>query len=187
MVRSLSYSQLLAGSLAATLFVGCHSWSGGAYPFQSTSRVPPPATGSYQVPSSYYNNTGGNVSQVYQGSAPVAANPASAANGSLPAENGFTNTVQPAGYSATAGGMPPVTAAPAGFSSGANAGFGAPATANASGFTYSATPSAPPPIGAPAVGNPVANSPPAVGNPSVPASTASFSDSGDVPSLQWQP
>lgn len=48
-------------------FTGCQSWSTGGYPLQNPSRVQPPSTGAYQVPSTYYNNTGGQVSQLYQG------------------------------------------------------------------------------------------------------------------------
>jgi hypothetical protein len=35
---------------------GCQTWSNGAYPLQNVSRVPPPGTGSYQMPNGYYNN-----------------------------------------------------------------------------------------------------------------------------------
>ena len=42
---------------------GCQSWQGG-YPLSNPARVPPPGTGTYQVPSGYYNNTGGQVSQM---------------------------------------------------------------------------------------------------------------------------
>lgn len=38
-------------------FTGCQSWQGAAFPLPNASRVPPPATGSYQLPSGYYNNS----------------------------------------------------------------------------------------------------------------------------------
>lgn len=49
----------------ATCLVGCRAWTGG-YPLQSPARVQPPGTGTYQVPSSYYNQAGANVSTNYQ-------------------------------------------------------------------------------------------------------------------------
>lgn len=51
-----------AGICLASL-TGCQSWQGG-YPLSNPARVPPPGTGTYQVPSGYYNNTGGQVSQM---------------------------------------------------------------------------------------------------------------------------
>lgn len=37
---------------------GCQSWSQMSQSMPTASRVPPPGTGTYQVPSSYYNNQG---------------------------------------------------------------------------------------------------------------------------------
>lgn len=42
---------------ACLSFTGCQSWQGAAFPLPNASRVPPPATGSYQLPSGYYNNS----------------------------------------------------------------------------------------------------------------------------------
>lgn len=49
----------VVGWVLASLAVsvsGCQSWSQVAQGIPSGSRVPPPGTGTYQVPSSYYNN-----------------------------------------------------------------------------------------------------------------------------------
>jgi hypothetical protein len=35
---------------------GCQSWSGMGAPMQASTRVPPPATGSYNLQGAYYNN-----------------------------------------------------------------------------------------------------------------------------------
>ena len=43
--------------LLAVSVAGCQSWSPGAFPLQNMSRVPPPGTGTYQLPSGYYNNS----------------------------------------------------------------------------------------------------------------------------------
>ena len=42
---------------SAVSLSGCQSWSGGTFPLQSQTRVPPPGTGTYQLPNGYYNNT----------------------------------------------------------------------------------------------------------------------------------
>lgn len=50
------------GCVLASLAVsvsGCQSWSQVSQGIPSGSRVPPPGTGTYQVPSSYYNNGAG--------------------------------------------------------------------------------------------------------------------------------
>ncbi len=44
---------LIAVSLS---FSGCQSWQGAAFPLPNATRVPPPGTGTYQLPSGYYNN-----------------------------------------------------------------------------------------------------------------------------------
>ena len=87
-------------ALSVTTLTACQSWSPAGTPLNNPARVPPPGTGTYQVPSAYYNNSGGNLSQVYSGSDPVAmqqampaAGFAAAADGGLPASN-----VQPAAY-----------------------------------------------------------------------------------------
>lgn len=52
--RSLVTCSLVALSLTA--MCGCQTWSTGGYPLQNVSRVPPPGTGTYQLPNGYYNN-----------------------------------------------------------------------------------------------------------------------------------
>lgn len=61
MVRRVSGVFLATCMAAACLAVasGCQSWSQMGQGIPSGSRVPPPGTGTYQVPSSYYNNTSG--------------------------------------------------------------------------------------------------------------------------------
>ena len=120
-------------SLALFGLTGCQAWYGGGYPLQSNSRVPPPGTGSFQVPSTYYNNAGGSVSQVVQGvptnsvaasamNAPQASQGMAATNMTqalpstsqnargFPVANPMNNAVQPAGYVApSAGGQMPAS------------------------------------------------------------------------------
>lgn len=43
--------------LLAAGICGCQTWAPGAFPMQNPSRVPPPGTGTYQLPSGYYNST----------------------------------------------------------------------------------------------------------------------------------
>ncbi len=45
-----------------TATVGCQSWQGGGFPVQNATRVPPPGTGTYQLPTGYYNNTNASTS-----------------------------------------------------------------------------------------------------------------------------
>ncbi len=51
--KQLFYSALL---IAITHAVGCQSWQGASFPLQNSTRVPPPGTGTYQLPTGYYNN-----------------------------------------------------------------------------------------------------------------------------------
>lgn len=36
---------------------GCQSWQGANFPVTNATRVPPPGTGTYQLPNGYYNST----------------------------------------------------------------------------------------------------------------------------------
>lgn len=94
-ILRLSRSLLLASaSLGLIACSGCQSWSNG-YPMQSPARVAPPATGSFQVPSGYYNP---NNSVTYQGA------PTGPSNPGIPA----TTVTQPAGYVQPAGYSAPI-------------------------------------------------------------------------------
>lgn len=53
-VRTFFDWTLIAACLS---FSGCQSWQGAAFPLPNTTRVPPPGTGSYQLPNGYYNNS----------------------------------------------------------------------------------------------------------------------------------
>ncbi len=46
----------LTASLLGVCLSGCQSWQSGGFPLQNTTRVPPPGTGTFQVPNAYYNN-----------------------------------------------------------------------------------------------------------------------------------
>jgi hypothetical protein len=52
-----SRNRAIALAAGCLLFCGCQSWSGGALNMQNATRVPPPGTGTYQLPPGYYNNT----------------------------------------------------------------------------------------------------------------------------------
>lgn len=107
---------ILLAACSVVGFTGCRAWTGG-YPLQSPSRVPPPGTGTYQVPSNYYNNPG-TVSQAYSGGATNVA--ASNLNTGYPATNlvpatgvapgtanAFGNApVQPASFTTPTGSAP---------------------------------------------------------------------------------
>lgn len=54
MLRSLSIYSIACSMI---FLCGCQTWSNGGYPLQNVSRVPPPGTGTYQLPNGYYNNT----------------------------------------------------------------------------------------------------------------------------------
>lgn len=51
--KQLFYCALLF-TIATT--VGCQSWQGASFPMQNATRVAPPGTGTYQLPTGYYNN-----------------------------------------------------------------------------------------------------------------------------------
>ena len=98
-----SKSAVLACCLGLLSLSGCKSWMG--YPMQYPARIQPPGTGTYNVPSNYYNQTGGSVSQVYPGT-PVNASVMTAAG--VP---GYSTGVAPATYTTPAGSMGGVTTA----------------------------------------------------------------------------
>lgn len=52
--KPLIYSALIVAMVHGT---GCQSWQGASFPMQNATRVPPPGTGTYALPSGYYNNT----------------------------------------------------------------------------------------------------------------------------------
>jgi len=63
--------------VAWSCLAGCQSWQGTSFPIQNATRVPPPGTGTYQLPSGYYNNTGSSTSALPNSATLMhAANPA---------------------------------------------------------------------------------------------------------------
>lgn len=114
---------------------GCQSWMAG-YPLQSPTRVPPPGTNSYNVPSTYYNNTGGSVSQLYQG-VPVSGGAVTLNPGMQPSQPSVAfgaQGVQPATYTTPGAPNANTGAVSAGYNmptTGAFPNNGAPAGANA--------------------------------------------------------
>lgn len=172
------------GTVVMVAFVGltgCQAWPGANFPLQNATRVPPPGTGTYPVPSGYYNNNATSSfvpsTQTMQASNPSGLRPASgslpttdlaggvvsAAHGSMVSQAGFatqsSSSSQPIGsnefYSAAS--TPPVV--PAAYSE----------------FTD------PPRIESPSTSS-IRSGAVAGG------ASASLSDSGlqDAPSLQWQ-
>jgi hypothetical protein len=74
--------------------VGCQSWQGASFPMQNATRVPPPGTGTYPVPSGYYNNN--STSALTPAAQAMQANNAAAtglraASGPLPTTNMTAN------------------------------------------------------------------------------------------------
>lgn len=51
--KQLFYCALL---FTITTTAGCQSWQGTSFPLQNATRVAPPGTGTYQLPTGYYNN-----------------------------------------------------------------------------------------------------------------------------------
>lgn len=85
----------VVGWVLASLAVsvsGCQSWSQVAQGIPSGSRVPPPGTGTYQVPSSYYNNGAAAKTGAVSSNAQPAGgtNTAAAANNTTTASNTTT-------------------------------------------------------------------------------------------------
>lgn len=145
--------------------VGCQSWSAGGYSMQNASRVPPPATGTYQLPSAYYNGGGGQASNATQNAnSSLSARGVSAAPPVGSPLTGVSSTnVQPAGYMAPAGANYPVN----GGSAANYATTASPVSPN-TGFQSGA-------------GVTTSNL------PTIGGASASLSDTSQVPSLGWQP
>lgn len=151
--------------VVATCVCGCQTWPNANFPLQNATRVPPPGTGTYQLPTGYYNN---NTSALPTSGQVMQANATSGLrtpSGGLPTTNlSSTNNLT----------NNPVTtadfAAP-GFAAANNqsAGTSAPNFKSASSQNLSGSTVSPVPSGA-----------------SPNAASASLSDSPDsVPSLQW--
>ncbi|RMF42472.1 MAG: hypothetical protein D6753_07445 [Planctomycetota bacterium] len=142
--------------MGALVLAGCQGWGGG---WMNPVRVPPPGTGTYQLPPGYYNN-------VQPAQPPTGgANPYQAPAGSTTRyEQGGSGTnfggVQPAGFYATAT-TPAPTVQPAG---------GLP---DPNGFTTAG--------GQPVNGAGVTNA------GGAPGGAAPAYNDNEVPSLQWQP
>ncbi len=81
---------LLGGMAITVLCAGCQTWNGG-YPLQPNTRIPPPGTGTYQVPANYYSGATNSVSQ-------VTGNPYEAASGSTVVSAVQGGQVQPATF-----------------------------------------------------------------------------------------
>lgn len=170
-------------------FAGCQSWQGAPFPMQNATRVPPPGTGTYQLPSGYYNN-------------PTSALPATnstqtaaAAPGLRPATGTFPST-----------GLPATNLASASLGSSATNpntnghGFvasGSSANGSVSSASYVDSPASPAPVIAAAHvqssatddPSPRFTAPPAsAANPTAGGPNAGMpgAESTDVPSLQWQ-
>lgn len=118
--KRLAVAQLFL-AIAACSFAGCQTWTGG-FPLSSPARVPPPGTGTYQLPPGYYKNSSTSPSdqaaQGLQGQYQTASNNGAANNGApnngsstfrtvsgaLPTTNlGAAGGVQPASFSAQSG------------------------------------------------------------------------------------
>jgi hypothetical protein len=148
---------------AWSCLAGCQSWQGASFPIQNATRVPPPGTGTYQLPNRDYHNTGssssalpGSTSLMHAAAPPVGLR---SATGSTPsAQLPATNLVAPS----------PVVAA-------------AYTDPNRGQQTSQA------PLNE-MRNSPVAVSQPATSTPSPGGATGNLSDSNarEVPSLQWQ-
>lgn len=141
--KPLLYSALI---VALALTTGCQSWQGASFPMQNATRVPPPGTGTYQMPSGYYNNT--STSSLPAASLPQASQTMQANNsatGSSQAANsgGAGGEVVQAAFQSSqantsaAAGSPVATAQ---FNDSGN-GFSSGAAANLSGSSSAETPS----------------------------------------------
>lgn len=107
-VKPLLYSALI---VALGYTTGCQSWQGASFPMQNATRVPPPGTGTYQLPSGYYNNTNTSslppATQTMQASNTAAGGFQSAGNVSGNVNGGGDSSVMQAGFQS-----PPTIAAP---------------------------------------------------------------------------
>lgn len=134
--------------LCATLVVmaqtsGCQSWQGASFPMQNATRVPPPGTGTYQMPSGYYNNS--SVSSQPAASLPQASQTMQANNaaaGSPQAANSAGGEVVQAAFQSTQPSASAVAGSPAAakFNASSN-GFSSGAAANLSDTPSAETPS----------------------------------------------
>ena len=152
-------------ALAVVSLCGCQSWSPGGFPLQNMSRVPPPGTGTYQLPNGYYNN-----------------------NTSATTPSGQVMTAGATGGLRPAQGALPTTnlAASQGNAQVQTAQFTAPA-GNSPQFTGSSNSGGPTSIETPASGFPT-NRYQSGGSASSSAASASFSDSEEAAAdLKWQP
>ncbi len=75
-----------AFALAGFSICGCQSWQGASFPMQNATRVPPPGTGTYQLPSGYYNNSS-NTSALAPANSMMQATAGVNGTGTLPATN----------------------------------------------------------------------------------------------------
>lgn len=188
--KQLFYCALLT---AITSTAGCQSWQGGSFPMQNTTRVAPPGTGTYQLPTGYYNNNSTSAltpaGQMMQASNDAASS-LRTASGPLPTTNMSANNSVGNFATSSSNSTYPTTNLSAGLTSAAStAGFESqpnensafqPASSQGSGVMPAAFQSEAP-------GQPV-------------SSTSTFSDSSNLsasarlsdapnteaPSLQWQ-
>ena len=178
--KQLFYCALL---ITITTTVGCQSWQGASFPMQNATRVAPPGTGTYQLPTGYYNNSTSAVAptgQMMQASND-AASTLRTASGPLPTTNMTADNTVGNFATSSANSTYPTSNISTGFEPQANAtGAFQPATSMGSGVVPAAF-----------------QSEASVGPM---GSTSTFSDSSDVgasarlsdapnteaPSLQWQ-
>ncbi len=130
--KQLFYCALL---FTIATIAGCQSWQGASFPMQNATRVAPPGTGTYQLPTGYYNNNSTSAlaptGQMMQASND-AASTLRTASGPLPTTNMTANQsagnfaasgVVPAAFQSEASGQP--TGATSNFSDSSVAGASA--------------------------------------------------------------
>ncbi len=107
--ESIVSRKLFNRSAAALLILGsgCKSWSSDNYSLYNATRVPPPGTGTYQLPNGYYNNA----AQPAAGqAAPVNAAPG-ANSAAAVAPNPIADTMPPTSLASATGSTPSVQTA----------------------------------------------------------------------------
>ncbi len=168
-VRSFFRLTLIAACLS---FGGCQSWQGGAFPLPNTTRVPPPGTGSYQLPSGYYNNS---ATSAVPSKSPT--NQLAGTNPSLSAATAANSTssfsgVSTANFTATQPSQQNASLAPAAYAQ--------PISSTDAHSKFTAAPL--PVLSSSAISAPLASTPQSSG------ASVSLSDAAEaeVPSLQWQ-
>lgn len=152
-------------TLAVLFFSGCQSWQGANFPMQNGTRVPPPGTGTYQLPSGYYNNN---------------------------STSSLTSATSNAQFAA--GGNSAIAAPASNFVPASTVTSGYPGNFDTSVGPYTANDTGPAVVTASAVGAPLPTTAPAQFSPpdasSFDGASASLSDDGgsnvEAPSLQWQ-